>query len=589
MPGFKPALKKLTKNFSFLTSNSYPKGLNKMSDEKILDTENVSNFIHDIIDKDLAEGKVKEIHTRFPPEPNGYLHIGSAKAIWINSGTAQKYHGLFNLRFDDTNPVREDDEYVKSIEEDLRWLGAEPTGGIYYGSDYFDRCYEFAVKLIKDGKAYVDDLSADEMREYRGTLTEPGKESPYRNRSVEENLDLFERMKNGEFADGSHTLRAKIDMSSPNMNLRDPAIYRIVRAHHHRQGDKWCIYPLYDFAHPIQDALEGITHSLCSIEFENHRPLYDWVVDNIGFENKPHQYEFARLNVTHTVMSKRYLRELVETKKVDGWDDPRMPTICGLRRRGYTPSAINEFVKKAGVAKAYSVVDIGLLEHCIRDELNTNAQRRVAVLHPIKVVITNYPEDKEEYFELPNIPKNDEAGVRKVPFTRELYIDADDFAEVPPPKFFRMKPDGEVRLMGAYIVKCNEIIKDSQGNVVEIHCTADLETGNGNPVDGRKIKGTIHWVSAKYAIDATVRLYDYLFTLENVNDVPEGTNYLDYLNPNSLTELTGCKIEPALAEAKVGDKFQFVRTGYFCKDSKDEGVFNQIVGLKDSWAKEAKK
>lgn len=560
-----------------------------MSDEKILDTENVSNFIHDIIDKDLAEGKVKEIHTRFPPEPNGYLHIGSAKAIWINSGTAQKYHGLFNLRFDDTNPVREDDEYVKSIEEDLRWLGAEPTGGIYYGSDYFDRCYEFAVKLIKDGKAYVDDLSADEMREYRGTLTQPGKESPYRNRSVEENLDLFERMKNGEFADGSHTLRAKIDMSSPNMNLRDPAIYRIVRAHHHRQGDKWCIYPLYDFAHPIQDALEGITHSLCSIEFENHRPLYDWVVDNIGFEHKPHQYEFARLNVTHTVMSKRYLRELVETKKVDGWDDPRMPTICGLRRRGYTPSAINEFVKKAGVAKAYSVVDIGLLEHCIRDELNTNAQRRVAVLRPIKVVITNYPEDKEEYFELPNIPKNDEAGVRKVPFTRELYIDADDFAEVPPPKFFRMKPDGEVRLMGAYIVKCNEIIKDNEGNVVEIHCTADLETGNGNPVDGRKIKGTIHWVSAKYAIDATVRLYDYLFTLENVNDVPEGTNYLDYLNPNSLTELIGCKLEPALAEAKVGDKFQFVRTGYFCKDSKDEGVFNQIVGLKDSWAKEAKK
>ena len=560
-----------------------------MADEKILDTENVSNFIHDIIDKDLAEGKVKEIHTRFPPEPNGYLHIGSAKAIWINSGTAQKYHGLFNLRFDDTNPVREDDEYVKSIEEDLRWLGAEPTGGIFYGSDYFDKCYEFAVKLIRDGKAYVDDLNAEQMREYRGTLTEPGKESPCRNRSVEENLALFERMKNGEFPDGSHTLRAKIDMASPNMNLRDPAIYRIVHAHHHRQGDKWCIYPLYDFAHPIQDALEGITHSLCSIEFENHRPLYDWVVDNIGFEHKPHQYEFARLNVTHTVMSKRYLRELVETKKVDGWDDPRMPTICALRRRGYTPSAINEFVKKAGVAKAYSIVDIGLLEHCIRDELNTNAQRRVAVLHPIKVVITNYPEDKEETFELPNIPKNEEAGVRAVPFTRELYIDADDFAEVPPPKFFRMKPDGEVRLMGAYIVKCNEVIKDSDGNVVELHCTADLETGNGNPVDGRKIKGTIHWVSAKYAVDATVRLYDYLFTLENVNDVPEGTNYLDYLNPNSLTELTGCKMEPALAEAKAGDKFQFVRTGYFCKDSKDEGVFNQIVGLKDSWAKEAKK
>lgn len=560
-----------------------------MADEKVLDTENMSNFIHDIIDEDLAEGRVEKIHTRFPPEPNGYLHIGSAKAIWINAGTAQKYGGLFNLRFDDTNPVREDDEYVKSIEEDLRWLGAEPTGGIYYGSDYFDKCYEFAIKLIKEGKAYVDDLSADEMREYRGTLTEPGKESPYRNRSVEENLDLFERMKNGEFEDGSHTLRAKIDMASPNMNLRDPAIYRIVHAHHHRQGDKWCIYPLYDYAHPIQDALEGITHSLCSIEFENHRPLYDWVINNVGFEHKPHQYEFARLNVTHTVMSKRYLRELVETKKVDGWDDPRMPTISGLRRRGYTPSAINEFVKKAGVAKAYSIVDIGLLEHCIRDELNTNAQRRVAVLRPIKVVITNYPEDKEEYFELPNIPKNDEAGVRKVPFTRELYIDADDFAEVPPPKFFRMKPDGEVRLMGAYIVKCHEVIKDSEGNIVELHCTADLETGNGNPVDGRKIKGTIHWVSAKYAIDATVRLYDYLFTLENVNDVPEGTNYLDYLNPNSLTELTGCKLEPALADAKVGDKFQFVRTGYFCKDSKDEGVFNQIVGLKDSWAKEAKK
>lgn len=560
-----------------------------MADEKVLDTENMSNFIHDIIDEDLAEGRVEKIHTRFPPEPNGYLHIGSAKAIWINAGTAQKYGGLFNLRFDDTNPVREDDEYVKSIEEDLRWLGAEPTGGIYYGSDYFDKCYEFAIKLIKEGKAYVDDLSADEMREYRGTLTEPGKESPYRNRSVEENLDLFERMKNGEFPDGSHTLRAKIDMASPNMNLRDPAIYRIVHAHHHRQGDKWCIYPLYDYAHPIQDALEGITHSLCSIEFENHRPLYDWVINNVGFEHKPHQYEFARLNVTHTVMSKRYLRELVETKKVDGWDDPRMPTISGLRRRGYTPSAINEFVKKAGVAKAYSIVDIGLLEHCIRDELNTNAQRRVAVLRPVKVVITNYPEDKEEYFELPNIPKNDEAGVRKVPFTRELYIDADDFAEVPPPKFFRMKPDGEVRLMGAYIVKCHEVIKDSEGNIVELHCTADLETGNGNPVDGRKIKGTIHWVSAKYAIDATVRLYDYLFTLENVNDVPEGTNYLDYLNPNSLTELTGCKLEPALADAKVGDKFQFVRTGYFCKDSKDEGVFNQIVGLKDSWAKEAKK
>ena len=411
--------------------------------------ENTSNFIHDIIDKDLAEGRVEKIHTRFPPEPNGYLHIGSAKAIWINAGTAQKYGGLFNLRYDDTNPVKEDDEYVRSIEEDLRWLGAEPNGGIYYGSDYFDKCYEYAVKLIKDGKAYVCDLSADEMREYRGTLTEPGKESPYRNRSVEENLDLFERMKNGEFADGTHTLRAKIDMSSPNMNMRDPAIYRILHTSHHRQGNKWCIYPLYDFAHPIQDALEGITHSLCSIEFENHRPLYNWVVDNIGFEKKPHQYEFARLNLTYTVMSKRFLRELVETGKVDGWDDPRMPTLCGLRRRGYTPTSIIEFVKRAGVAKAYSIVDIGLLEHCIREEQNTVAPRRVAVLKPLKVTVTNYPDGKTEYFELPNNPQDENAGKRKVPFTKNLYIERDDFAEVPPPKFHRLKPGGEVRLMGS--------------------------------------------------------------------------------------------------------------------------------------------
>ena len=556
--------------------------------EKNEEVKAPSNFIHDFIDEDLAEGKYSKIQTRFPPEPNGYLHIGHAKAICINFGVKEKYKGKCNLRLDDTNPIKEDTEYVDAIKEDIKWLGFD-WDNLYYASDYFDFLYECAIKLIKKGKAYVCELSPEQMREYRGTLTEPGKNSPYRDRSIDENLDLFDRMTKGEFEEGKMVLRAKIDMASPNLNMRDPIIYRIMYAHHHRTGDKWCIYPLYDYAHPIQDALEGITHSLCSIEFENHRPLYDWVVDNIGFEHKPHQYEFARLNVTHTVMSKRYLRELVETKKVDGWDDPRMPTICGLRRRGYTPTAINEFVKKAGVAKAYSIVDIGLLEHCIRDELNTTAQRRVAVLHPIKVVITNYPEDKEETFELPNIPKNEEAGVRAVPFTRELYIDADDFAEVPPPKFFRMKPDGEVRLMGAYIVKCNEIIKDEQGNIVELHCTADLETGNGNPADGRKIKGTIHWVSAKYAIDATVRLYDYLFTLENVNDVPEGTNYLDYLNPNSLTELHHCKLEPALAEAKSGDKFQFVRTGYFCKDSKDEGVFNQIVGLKDSWAKEAKK
>ncbi len=545
--------------------------------------ENTSNFIHDIIDKDLAEGRVEKIHTRFPPEPNGYLHIGSAKAIWINAGTAQKYGGLFNLRYDDTNPVKEDDEYVRSIEEDLRWLGAEPNGGIYYGSDYFDKCYEYAVKLIKDGKAYVCDLSADEMREYRGTLTEPGKESPYRNRSVEENLDLFERMKNGEFADGTHTLRAKIDMSSPNMNMRDPAIYRILHTSHHRQGNKWCIYPLYDFAHPIQDALEGITHSLCSIEFENHRPLYNWVVDNIGFEKKPHQYEFARLNLTYTVMSKRFLRELVETGKVDGWDDPRMPTLCGLRRRGYTPTSIIEFVKRAGVAKAYSIVDIGLLEHCIREEQNAVAPRRVAVLKPLKVTVTNYPDGKTEYFELQNNPQDENAGKRKVPFTKNLYIERDDFAEVPPPKFHRLKPGGEVRLMGSYILKCEDVIKDENGNVTELLCTCDLETGNGNPADGRKIKGTVHWLSADYAKDTEIREYGRMFTLENVFDIPEDKSYMDYVDPDSLTVYKDAKTEPSLAEAKAGDKFQFVRTGYFCKDSKDDNVFNLTVGLKGSY------
>lgn len=545
--------------------------------------ENTSNFIHDIIDKDLAEGRVEKIHTRFPPEPNGYLHIGSAKAIWINAGTAQKYGGLFNLRYDDTNPVKEDDEYVRSIEEDLRWLGAEPNGGIYYGSDYFDKCFEYAVKLIKDGKAYVCDLSADEMREYRGTLTEPGKESPYRNRSVEENLDLFERMKNGEFADGTHTLRAKIDMSSPNMNMRDPAIYRILHTSHHRQGNKWCIYPLYDFAHPIQDALEGITHSLCSIEFENHRPLYNWVVDNIGFEKKPHQYEFARLNLTYTVMSKRFLRELVETGKVDGWDDPRMPTLCGLRRRGYTPTSIIEFVKRAGVAKAYSIVDIGLLEHCIREEQNAVAPRRVAVLKPLKVTVTNYPDGKTEYFELQNNPQDENAGKRKVPFTKNLYIERDDFAEVPPPKFHRLKPGGEVRLMGSYILKCEDVIKDENGNVTELLCTCDLETGNGNPADGRKIKGTVHWLSADYAKDTEIREYGRMFTLENVFDIPEDKSYMDYVDPDSLTVYKDAKTEPSLAEAKAGDKFQFVRTGYFCKDSKDDNVFNLTVGLKGSY------
>ena len=546
--------------------------------------ENVSNFLTEIIDADIAAGLSEQIHTRFPPEPNGYLHIGSAKAIYINWSIAKKYNGKFNLRFDDTNPVREDDEYVQSIQKDIAWLtGEQPNGGIFYGSDYFETCYDCAVALIKAGKAYVCDLTQEEMRAQRGTLTQAGQNSPYRDRSVEENLKLFEAMRNGEFPDGSKTLRAKIDMASPNMNMRDPAIYRIVRAHHHRQGDKWCIYPLYDFAHPIQDAIEGITHSMCSIEFENHRPLYEWVVDNCPLPHHPKQREFARLNVTHTVMSKRYLRELVFENHVEGWDDPRMPTLCGLRRRGYTPSAILDFVKRAGIAKANSLVDIRLLEHCIREELNETALRRMAVTEPIKLVITNYPEDKVEYFEIPNNPRDEQAGTRKVPFTGTVYIEKSDFAEVPPPKFQRLKPDGEVRLMGAYIVKCNEIIKDENGEIIEIRCTADIETANGMPADGRKVKGTIHWVSAKHAIDASCYLYDHLFTLEDTGSVPEGTNYLDYLNPNSLTKLERCKLEPSIADVPVGTRMQFVRMGYFIKDS--ENRFNRIVTLKDSFAK----
>ncbi len=550
--------------------------------EELFKTDN--NFIHEIIDADLASGYNDTVHTRFPPEPNGYLHIGSAKAIYINYSTAKKYGGKFNLRYDDTNPSKEDTEYVDSIYEDLTWLGATPDGGVFYGSDYFDKCYEYAVKLIKAGKAYVCDLSAEEMREYRGTLTEAGKNSPYRDRSAEENLDLFERMKNGEFPDGSRTLRAKIDMSSPNINLRDPAIYRIVHTSHHRQGDKWCIYPLYDYAHPIQDALEGITYSLCSIEFENHRPLYEWVVTNVDdFKPTPKQREFARLNVTYTVMSKRYLRKLVEEKLVDGWDDPRMPTICGLRRRGFTPSAIFDFVRRAGVAKAYSIVDIELLDHCIRDELNMTAQRRIAVLDPIKLVVTNYPEDKVEYFTVSNNPNDETAGTRELPFTRELYIDREDFAEVPPPKFFRLKPDGEVRLMGGYIIKLNEIIKNENGSIRELHCTADLETGNGNPADGRKIKGTIHWLSAKYSETARVMLYDKLFTIANTGDIPEDKTYDDYLNRESVKELNGCRIEASLKNAKAGERFQFVRTGYFTPDTKNPGTFIRTVTLKDGY------
>lgn len=547
-----------------------------------------TNFIHEIIDADLASGRENHVHTRFPPEPNGYLHIGSAKAILINYTTARKYGGKFNLRYDDTNPTKEDEEFVQSIEEDIRWLIGDEPDGIFYGSDYFDKCYEYALQLIRDGKAYVCDLSADEMREYRGTLTEPGRESPYRNRSVEENLDLFQRMRAGEFPDGARTLRAKIDMASPNLNLRDPAIYRIVHCAHHRQGNRWCIYPLYDFAHPIQDATEGITHSLCSIEFENHRPLYDWVLDNLGINPRPHQYEFARLNVTNTVMSKRYLRKLVETGVADGWDDPRLPTLCALRRRGYTPASIQDFISRIGVSKVYNLVDIRLLEHCLREELNKTALRRIAVTKPLKVTIENYPAGKTEYFAVANNPEDPAAGTREVPFTRELWIEEDDFAEVPPPKFQRMTPGREVRLMGAYIVKCERVVKDDAGNIAEIICTADLETRDGVPADGRKVRGTIHWLSAQYAVDANIDLFDKLFTMENMGAMPEDKTYDDYLNPESVIHLTGCKLEPALSDAAPGERFQFVRLGYFCRDTKNPSVFNRTVSLKDSYAKTLK-
>ena len=550
---------------------------------------NPTNFIHEAINEDIAEKGIKKIHTRFPPEPNGYLHIGSAKAIWISAGVAQKYDGLFNLRYDDTNPVREDDEYVRSIEEDLRWLGAEPNGGIFYGSDYFDKCYEFAVELIKKGKAYVCDLSADEMREYRGTLTEPGKNSPYRERSVEENLDLFERMKNGEFEDGSHTLRAKIDMASPNMNMRDPAIYRILHTEHHRQGNKWCIYPLYDYAHPIQDALEGITHSLCSIEFENHRPLYDWVVREIGFENPPRQIEFSRLNVTNTVMSKRYLRQLVEEKHVDGWDDPRMPTLSGLRRRGYTPRSIRNFCERIGVSKAYNTVDYGFLEHCIREDLNENAMRMMVVLRPIKLVIDNYPEGQTETFDAQNNPTDENSGTHKVTFSRELYIEREDFMEEPVKGYFRMFPGNEVRLKYAYYVTCKSFETDADGNVTVIHAEYDPESRGGDTPDKRKVKGTIHWVSASDAVDAEVRLYENLFNAENPGEFPEGGAFTDNINPDSLEILTGCKCEAAIND-NIGDgHYQFLRNGYFCRDKKLSTdalpVFNRTVSLKDSWAK----
>ncbi len=547
-----------------------------------------NNFLYEAIDADIESGKVAAdgIHTRFPPEPNGYLHIGHCKALVIDFGTAKKYGGKCNLRMDDTNPAKEDTEYVDAIQEDIHWLGFDWEDRFYYGSDYFEKDYELAVGLIKKGLAYVCELTPEQFREkeYAGDLQHPAV-SPWRDRPIEESLDLFERMKNGEFPEGKYTLRAKIDLASGNFCMRDPVIYRIKYVEHHRQGTKWCIFPMYDFAHPIQDALEGITHSLCSLEYEIHRPLYDWVIDNVDLEYKPckpRQIEFARLNMTHTVMSKRYLRALVEGGTVDGWDDPRMPTLCGLRRRGYTAASVLDFISRIGVSKSNSLVDIRLLESCIREELNMKAARRICIAYPIKVVIDNYPEDKVEYFSVSNNPNDPEAGTREVPFTKEIYIDADDFAEVPPPKFFRMKPNGEVRLMGGYIVKCVSIDKNEDGSIKEIHCTADLEAGNGNPLDGRKIKGTIHWLSAAHALDTTLVMYSHLFTLENVSDIPEGKTYADYIDPNSA-EKVAAKIEPALADAEDGEKFQFVRMGYFAKDTKNPNTFNKIVALKDSF------
>ena len=549
-----------------------------------------SNFIHNSIDEDLKEGKYPEgIHTRFPPEPNGYLHIGHAKSICLNFGTALKYNGLCNLRFDDTNPTKEDVEYVDSIQEDVKWLGFTWKDRKFFASDYFESLYNYAVELIKAGKAYVDDLTADEIKAYRGTLTEAGKESPYRNRSVEENLDLFQRMRNGEFADGEKVLRAKIDMSSPNITMRDPVIYRIAHIAHHRTGDKWCIYPMYDFAHPLSDALEGISHSICTLEFEEHRPLYDWVLDNLDFDvnTRPRQMEFARLNITKMVMSKRKLRQLVEAGVVSGWDDPRMPTISGLRRRGYTAASIRDFCERIGVAKANSLVDIAMLEHCVREDLNAHAQRAMAVLEPLKVIITNYPEGKEEMLACENLPSGDDKHY--MPFSREIYIEREDFMEEAPKKFFRLKPEGEVRLKNAYIIKCEEVIKDEEGNVIELHCTYDPESKTGGKTAGRKIKGTIHWVNASTALDGEVRLYDYL--LKDDEGAAAG-DFMANLNPNSLVVLKDCKIEPSLQWAAPGTKFQFLRQGYFCvdKDSqKDKLIFNRVVGLRDSWAKVAKK
>jgi glutaminyl-tRNA synthetase len=545
-----------------------------------------SDFIRDIIDEDLKNNKNdSRVHTRFPPEPNGYLHIGHAKSICLNYGVAAQYSGKFNLRFDDTNPSKEETEYVESIIEDVRWLGAEWEDRLFYASDYYEKLYEYAVQLVKDGHAYVDDLSPEEIREYRGTLTEPGQDSPHRNRSIEENLDLFERMRKGEFEDGSMVLRAKIDMASANLNMRDPTIYRIKHASHHRTGDKWCIYPMYDFTHCLSDSIEGITHSLCTLEFEDHRPLYDWFIDHLPVHH-PQQIEFAPLNLNYTLLSKRKLRQLVEEGHVNGWDDPRMPTVSGMRRRGYTPEAVRDFCERIGVAKRDSVVDIALLEHCLREYLNKHAPRVMAVLRPLKVVIDNYPDGQVEQLEAVNNPEDESMGTRQIPFSREIYIERDDFREDPPRKFFRLSPGREVRLKHAYYITCDKVVKDeSTGEVIELHCTYDPESRGGGTPDGRKVKGTLHWVSAEHAIPAEVRLYENLFSSENPQ---EGGDFKANLNPDSLESLTSCLVEPGLADAELPSRFQFLRQGYFCLDPdsvKGKLVFNRTVSLRDTWAK----
>jgi glutaminyl-tRNA synthetase len=546
------------------------------------------DFIRSIVDEDLASGKHHgRVATRFPPEPNGYLHIGHAKSICLNFGVAAERGGTCNLRFDDTNPTKEDTEYVDSIKQDVAWLGFS-WDGMFFASDYFEQLYQFAVELIRKDQAYVDELSADEIREYRGTLTEPGKDSPFRNRPVRESLDLFARMRAGEFEDGKYILRAKIDMASPNLNMRDPALYRIRRAHHHRTGDAWCIYPMYDFAHPLSDALERITHSLCTLEFEDHRPLYDWCVDNLIEGDKPQQIEFARLNLNYTILSKRKLLQLVQQKHVAGWDDPRMPTLTGLRRRGYTPESIRNFCTRIGVAKKENVIDMAQLEHSIREDLNKRAPRVMAVLNPLKVVITNYPEGQIETLDVINNPENASAGTRKVPFSRELYIERDDFREDPPKKFFRLAPGREVRLRCAYFITCTDVVKDASGEIVELRCTYDPATRGGDAPDGRRVKATLHWVSARHALDVEVRLYDRLFKVEDPEGVPEGKTFLDCLNPDSLTVIRSAKAEPGLATAGPGDKFQFERLGYFCVDPDTQAgklVFNRTVSLRDTWAK----